>query len=439
MAYKKYYLYKEQYSIDNGETWLDVEPLTLSPNGTAIGTYDTEADCEGQPTPTGDSKYIAYYSNGTSYAAACDSTSAITDGEIPLSNLVEVEIGDCVTTIGNSAFENCSTLSSVTIPNSVTYIGRMAFNSCTNITHLVIPSSVNSIGEYAFGYCTRLQDITMLGYPPNLAAGGVFNNTNNCPIYVPCGCVDSYKNQNVWSANYKYRIYPWIECGTGEAQYRWYPSGTTCVGVDKWERSIKQVSYNSGSTWNNVVPQVSSATTLIEVNSQDCQYVPPSSGTKLLLHYNNGTTYSAACDSSSAVTSADTRPNGYEYSAITSAEIGDCVNSISAHAFDECDSLSSVTIPSTVTRIGARAFYSCNNLAFINIPSSVTYIGGGAFSNCNGLASIVINRTTPPTLGSGGFDFTGSCPIYVPSGSVVTYARANEWSYYANRFRAIPT
>lgn len=478
MVYKKYYLYKEQYSTDNGQTWLDVEPLTLSPNGAPIDTYNTEEECEGQPTPTGDAKYIAYYSDGTSYSAECDSTSAITQGEIALSDLVSVQIGNCVTSINASALRDCKSLTSVTIPDSVTYIGRVAFNGCYHITHLVIPSSVTSIGEYAFGNCVGLQDITMLGIaPPNLAAGGVFNNTS-CPIYVPCGSVDFYKNLNVWSANYRYRIKPWLECGSEEAQYRWYPSGTTCVGYDKWEQSIKQVSYDGGTTWTNIVPSSYGATTLIEANSVDCGFA-----IKFMATYSNSTTYSAACDSNSSLQTATTRAHSTSYTAMTTAEIGDCVTRISDYAFSECINLTSVTIPNSVTSItlaafsychsltsviipdsvtslGQSAFYDCSRLTNIDIPSGVTTIGTFAFSGCTSLTSVTIgsgvtsignsafrdctsltsvtvNATTPPTLANYAFSNTNNCPIYVPSASVSAYQSA--WSAYSSRIQAIPT
>lgn len=54
--------------------------------------------------------------------------------------------------------------------------------------------------------------------------------------------------------------------------YRWANSGTTCVNCDKYQRGIKQVSYDNGSTWDNVYPAEYSATTLIEENSYDCGY-----------------------------------------------------------------------------------------------------------------------------------------------------------------------
>lgn len=63
---------------------------------------------------------------------------------------------------------------------------------------------------------------------------------------------------------------------TPTTEYRWVDDGgTTCVGVDKYNRKVKQVSYDGGSTWMNVSPLTVSATTLVEANSPDCGYVAP--------------------------------------------------------------------------------------------------------------------------------------------------------------------
>ena len=58
-----------------------------------------------------------------------------------------------VTSIGDSAFECCSSLTSVTIPNSVTSIGNSAFAQCSSLTSVTIPNSVTSIGNSAFAQC----------------------------------------------------------------------------------------------------------------------------------------------------------------------------------------------------------------------------------------------------------------------------------------------
>ena len=61
-----------------------------------------------------------------------------------------VVFGDGVTNIGDSAFYECSSLTSVTIPNSVTSIGYYAFYGCSSLTSVTIPDSVTSIGSGAF-------------------------------------------------------------------------------------------------------------------------------------------------------------------------------------------------------------------------------------------------------------------------------------------------
>ena len=70
-----------------------------------------------------------------------------------LNNIKTVIIEDGVTRIGNSAFDDCSGLTSISIPNSVTSIGDYVFNGCSNLTSLTIPNSLTTIGNNAFYNC----------------------------------------------------------------------------------------------------------------------------------------------------------------------------------------------------------------------------------------------------------------------------------------------
>lgn len=96
-------------------------------------------------------------------------------------------------------------LKSATIPDTVTYIGKSAFGVCIGLTTITIPASVTSIDDYAFSSCTNLNEIVCLATVPPSLGEYPFNNTNDCPIYVPDNNVLEY--QVTWT-DYASRITP---------------------------------------------------------------------------------------------------------------------------------------------------------------------------------------------------------------------------------------
>ena len=74
-------------------------------------------------------------------------------------SMTSVEIADGVTTIGISAFSNCSSLKSITIPDGVTAIGEAAFSNCVSLTSITIPDGVTTIKIFTFSNCSSLKSI----------------------------------------------------------------------------------------------------------------------------------------------------------------------------------------------------------------------------------------------------------------------------------------
>ncbi|MDE5797489.1 MAG: leucine-rich repeat protein, partial [Treponemataceae bacterium] len=112
---------------------------------------------------------IVYYGGTLAQWCAMDNDSSLMwnaksviltgENNMDLKQAETLEIPDCVTSIGNYAFQGCTSLMSVNIPDSVTNIRWNAFEDCTSLTSVTIGSGVRSIGWPAFEGCTSLESV----------------------------------------------------------------------------------------------------------------------------------------------------------------------------------------------------------------------------------------------------------------------------------------
>ena len=299
------------YSYDNEYTGSVTIPSTVTYNGT---TYSVTS---------------------IGYSAFCNCT-GLTEATIPNSvteigtgafynctGITSVTIPNSVTSIGESAFSGCTGLTSIAIPNSVTSIDSLAFYSCTGLTSVTIPNSVTEIGEYAFMFCTGLTEVTIGNSVTSIDSFAFYRCTGLTSFTIPNSVTE-----------------------IGESAFA-YCTGLTSVSIPNSVTSIGNDAFYNTAWYDN------QAIGVIYINN--------------VLYKYKGTMTEG-----------------------TSISIKDGTKSISPSAFFACFDLISVTIPNSVTSIGNDAFAYCIGLTEVTIPNSVTSIGNGTFRGCEGLTSMVV-------------------------------------------------
>jgi hypothetical protein len=109
-------------------------------------------------------------------------------------------------------------------------------------------------------------------------------------------------------------------------------------------------------------------------------------------------------------------------------------------AFSGCVLLKEFRLPSVVT-IASQALdnASGSNGAYelFDLGENLQSVGNYALRGGPKMKAIVIRAVTPPTFGSGVFNSSNNCPIYVPDESVEAYKNATNMSDYASRIKPL--
>ena len=295
-------------------------------------------------------------------------------------SLTSVTIPTSVTNIGNHAFYACTSLTNVTFGNGVTSIGDYAFYACGSLTNVIIPASVTSIEDDAFASCTNLTGVYCQGNAPSLGLS-VFESDNNATVYYSQGT-------------------------TG-----W---GATLGGLPTHEQILYTFTTNNGTiTITGYLGSGGAVTIPGTING-----LPVTSIGAYAFYWAN---LSSVAIGASVTNIGDC---AFFCSRLTSVTMGNNLVSIGYMAFGACLSLSRVTIGTNVTNIGDEAFASCISLTNVTIPASVTRIGDGAFSDCHILRAITVDPINPAYCSVTGvlFDKNQTALIQCPGGKVGGYS-----------------
>lgn len=111
----------------------------------------------------------------------------------------EVIIADNVTSLDDSVFYECRSITSVVMQNGVTSVGSWTFKNCTSLLSVTIPSSVVYISGGSFEGCISLNTITVLSANPPSWVGTMLEVLDNVEtIYIPLATMKAYRNDILW-------------------------------------------------------------------------------------------------------------------------------------------------------------------------------------------------------------------------------------------------
>jgi hypothetical protein len=251
-----------------------------------------------------------------------------------------------ITSIGDAAFFEITTLGGVTVGTNVANIAGQAF-SYSSMTSIALPASVTNISFDAFHNCNELTNISVATNNPDYssAAGVLFNSNRTVLIEFPEGKAGSY-------------VVPFSVTNLGI--YAFFDSSNlTSVALSTNVNTIEDYAFYD-------TPGLAAIT----VNTNNLSY---SSVSGVLFDKSQGTLIQY--------------PVG---NPATSYLMPNTVTNIGMEAFFNAPNLVSVTLGTNVSVIGGAAFENAGALASITFPNSVTMISGDAFAECSGLTNIAI-------------------------------------------------
>ena len=317
-----------------------------------------------------------------------------------------------ITSVGERAFNGCTTLESIIIPEGVTSIGNKAFQNCSGLTSIMIPESVTEIGDYAFYECAALTSVKLPAGLTSLGAHAFQYCRELLSINIPSGITeikehtfyDCYKLNNITLPEGLTTIGLWAFGYNKELTSINIPSSVTFIGGHAFEGLYKlsEVHITDLTAWCNITFENAESNPVknrhwesnVNRDISSKFYVNNEQVTHLVIPYN--------------------------------------ITVIKPYTFNNCDYITTITIHDAVTEIGQYAFGGCRDVSTITIGSSVQTIGYGAFQDTDSLTTIYCKPTTPPN-NSGGPSIQGANEkIYVPTASISAYRTANSWSNYAD-------
>ena len=340
------------------------------------------------------------------------------------SNVKKVVIEDGVTSIGNSAFNECISLTSITIPDSVTSIGSYAFYNCKNLTTISL-SCKSSLKKSDFGDKADLVSYTNQHLLTKTAAKAATCSESGNKEYWTCEHCGKYflsddtnpetakaveLSETVIPASHKLTKVAAKSATCTEAGNKEYwtcehckkyflsddTNPETAKAVEQSECMIPAIQHKNAIIRGAVEPTETNPGYSGDLYCPDCDKVVEKGYTYWIEDnliwklYEDGTLNISGTGAMKNYGYSNNQSPVYWNTNVKKVVIEDGVTSIGNEAFHLCRNLISITIPKTLKSIGNNAFYDCTSLTSVTIPGNVESIGESAFYYCDNLTDVTL-------------------------------------------------
>ena len=345
-----------------------------------------------------------------------------------------------LTRINDYEFSGCVNLNSLKLPNNITSIGDRAFSNCSSLTReMTFSDSIINIGEYSFYNCTMLPGIIKLPNQLTIIKTSTFENCHN---------IDGIEfNPNLHTIQERafYMCYgihgniktPESLTSIGSSAFQGCSGINGVLTINKNVTNIGNDAFNGCTGISNIViksiiPPIIGNNVF---NGSVCDIYVPITSLNLYLtgetwvnysnrikpyinftddkvelvaitsewDYNNDDVLSKN-EAENIITLNNKYKNNTNIKSFNELAYFTGLTKIDVDDFNGCNNLINIELPNTITEIGSNAFSDCQNITS-NIPSlnNLTTIGGRAFYNCHSISGDFYKSPNINVIGSHAF------------------------------------
>lgn len=307
-------------------------------------------------------------------------------------NVTKLTFPDAITTIGDEAFYNCSSITEVTVGSKLQSIGASAFQKCGSFTAILLPDNFTTMGASAFEGCKKLT-VAKLGNSLRAVPARAFKNCIALSeMTVPATSV-SMGDQAFYNDSVLAVITMNDGLKTIGNEVFWNNSGIRTFTIPGTVTSIGSNSFY-GCT-NTSVLRFKDGEGTLTIDSYYTRSKKIDDMTSRGSYTNRCNDYFYDCPIKTLYLGRDLK---YDYA--DNASVYDYVDgywkemSRASAPFVNSTTLQKVTIGSKVTFLYNHLFHNCDKVTTIDIPASIANIYGNAFDDCSSLTATTFHDAT---------------------------------------------